>query len=692
MTRPVSILHVITRLVPGGAQDSTIAACEQMARRGYEVALACAPEAERVSEARERGIRVITVPSFRREVCPWHDLRAFIRLLGIIRAGRYDVVHTHTSKAGVLGRVAARLAGTPVVVHSPHGSIFSSHYYGRAGLATIAWVERSAGLFADRIIPLAQGALEDYLRHRLAPRRKYTLVYTGMEVDRFKGARVDLRAKRVQLGLPPAVPVIGMIAQLTPEKGHDIALRAFSQVVKTVPDARLLIVGEGNQRGAIEQDIRDLGLGFHTVLTGYRKDIPEILSAVDISLHPSHMDGLPRSLVEAMLAGKPVVATSVGGIPEVACDGETALLVEPGDSCALAAALLRLLGDVDLARRLGEQGRESASGRFSLDRMVDEWLGVYKDAFRGKGLRELCAGSVCLETIPCPMCGRLDSRRLARVRSSPIPVLTWLVGCRSCGLSYVSPRADRRTEEDFYRSQYYEATPPRVWDEGRVGLFTGLIRMVEKLSPEKGRLLDAGCGNGAFLALAVSRGWSVSGVDLSARAAREARGKGLAVVEGKLEDSGLEAGSLDVVTAWNVLDQAADPMAELSEAMRVLKPGGLLALRVSNRVFQEGVHRAALCLAGGRALSSDPAVFHNVLFDSRTVRQFLARAGFTGIRVADSRLGESVPAVSRLFGGEGENIVRVLVSAVSAVVRVLTLGALLVGPSLIVTARRPHDS
>ena len=733
------ILHVITRLVAGGAQDSTIAACEHMARKGFDVALACAPEKARVKEARARGIDVIEVPGFRRELSPWNDLRALVRLDRVVRAGCYDVVHTHTSKAGVLGRIAARCAGVPVVVHSPHGSIFDPTYYGPVALGAIARVERFAGRFADRIIPLSRGGMDDYLQRRLAPRRKFVLVYTGLDEDRFLAVNGEDPTARAALGLPAGVPVIGMIARLTPEKGHDLALRAFSLVLRREPEARLLIVGEGGSRTAIEEDIRRLGLEKRVVLAGYRRDVTGVLGAVDISLHSSHMDGLPRSLIEAMLAARPVVATRVGGIPEAVIDGESALLVEPEDVEAIAAALLRLIGDRALARRLGNNARKAAASRFSTERMVDEWLRVYRDVAREKGMDGMFDRGADARVVPCPVCGAGGQERLTRVVASPIRMHTWLVRCRCCRTQYVSPAPGGVAEQGFYRDRYYESEPGAVWEGGRREVFLRFLRAVESRVPGRGRLLDVGCGNGAFLSLAAGRsvpaarawtwsslrelrahrrcagrsvpaarewtwsslrelrahrrcagrGWSVSGVDISRSAVRDARARGLDVMESDLAGAGLPVGSFDAVTAWNVLDQVSRPAAELDAVVRVLKPGGTVALRVSNVVFQAALHRAALVLCGGRCRNCDPAVFHNVAFSPRTVRLFLRRAGFEDVRVTNSPLSEDVPGAHMLLGRHGARMARVLVSLAASVVCVLTFGALLVGPSLLVIARKP---
>ena len=669
-----------------------------MARRGFDVTLACAPEKARVEEARARGIDVIEVPGFRRELSLWNDLRAFVHLSAVVRTGRYDIVHTHTSKAGVLGRIAARSAGVPVVVHSPHGSIFDPTYYSRAALAAIARVERFAGRFADRVIPLSRAGMDDYLERRLAPERKFVLVYTGLDEDRFLAVKAEDPDARASLGLPPRVPVIGMIARLTPEKGHDLALRAFPSVLRREPEARLLIVGEGKCRAAIEEDIQRLGLEERVVLAGYREDTAAVLGAIDISLHSSHMDGLPRSLIEAMLAARPVVATRVGGIPEAVIDGESALLVEPEDEEAIAAALLRLIGDRALARRLGSNARGAAASRFSTERMVDEWLRIYRDVAREKGMDGMFDRGADARVVSCPVCGTGGAERLTRVVASPIRMHTWLVRCRCCRTQYVSPRPGGPAEHGFYRDRYYESEPGVVWEGGRKAVFARFLRIVEALVPGRGRILDVGCGNGAFLSLAAgrsvpaARGWSVTGVDVSRSAVRDARSRGLDVIESDLAGAGLPSDAFDAVTAWNVLDQVSEPAAELDAVVRVLKPGGIVALRVSNVVFQAAVHRAALALCGGRCSSCDPAVFHNVAFSSRTVRLFLRRAGFEDVRVSNSPLSEDVPGACRLLGRHGARMVRVLVSLAASVVSGLTFGALLVGPSLLVIARKPGET
>ena len=380
----IKVLHVITRFIAGGAQDVTLIMVERLVQRGFDVVLACAPEKKRVEEARKRGVKIALIPEFRREISPLNDLKAFFRLYCLIRKSKFHIVHTHTSKAGILGRLAARLARTPIVIHSPHGSIFHRTYYNKFVLFLIALIEKFAALFADKIVPLSEGGRRDYLRYRIAEPEKYVTIYSAIELDCFSRVRVDITGKKEELGIPPGAPVVGLIARLSPEKGHGLCLEAFSRVLSVIPEAILLIVGEGSLEKDIRMKVNQLGIEKNVIVCGYRSDIPEIVQILDVSVHPSLWDGIPRSMVEAMVSGKPVVATAVGGIPEVVIPGKTGLLVPARDREALAEGMVRLLKDRELAERLADAGLKRVRRMFDSETMVEKLVKLYCELIEDK--------------------------------------------------------------------------------------------------------------------------------------------------------------------------------------------------------------------------------------------------------------------------------------------------------------------
>ncbi|MCP4366420.1 MAG: glycosyltransferase family 4 protein [Planctomycetes bacterium] len=375
----LKVLHVITRLIPGGAQDNTTLTIEHSRSHGYDAALACAPEPGRVEEVRQKGTEVILVPEFRREISPINDIIALLKLYFIIKRSKFHIVHTHTSKAGVLGRIAARLAGTPIIIHTPHGSFYHPVFFNPCKLWFFSLIERFTAMFTDRIITLCRSETRDYLERGIAGNEKFTVIPSGVDTDKFPGCRIDRDKMKGELGLPKDVPIVGIIARLAPEKGHDLCLDAFPQLIDAFQGALLIIVGKGALEDDIRKKISRLRLDASVVMLGHRTDIPEIIQILDVAVQPSFMDANTRTVVEAMLCGVPVVATDAGGIPEIVKHEETGLLVPPGDAAALARAITRLLKDEDLRVRLAEEAYRRIRQTHSLQTMIDNIFRLYDE-------------------------------------------------------------------------------------------------------------------------------------------------------------------------------------------------------------------------------------------------------------------------------------------------------------------------
>lgn len=383
---PARVLHVITRLTPGGAVEVALNLCSGLKERGFQVELAGAPDPRTAETVRKMGIPFHPIPEFRREASPLYDLWAFLRLFRLIKDGSYQIVHTHTSKAGILGRLAARLAHVPVIVYTPHGSIFRPTFFGLPKRWFFALIERLAARWADKIIVLCQSEVRDYLSHGIAPREKYVVIHIGINPDRFRQVQVNVARKKQELGLPEDSFVIGIIARLSPQKGHFGALEAFQKVHKEIPDAFLLIVGEGELEEAIRQRVTSMGIEDRVVMTGYRKDIPEITRILDISFNPSLWDSSPRSILEAVVCGVPVVATAVDGIPEMVSDGETGLLAPVGDTEAMAHCILRLKRDEKLRKRLTVMAGKRVQELFAPpSQTVEQMVQLYLKLLTEKG-------------------------------------------------------------------------------------------------------------------------------------------------------------------------------------------------------------------------------------------------------------------------------------------------------------------
>jgi glycosyltransferase involved in cell wall biosynthesis len=383
---------VITRLIVGGAQENTVATVGFLHRRGIrcELLTGCetGPEGDIFDEAHATGALVRTMPELVREVQPLKDIRALFGLVRLMRRGRYTIVHTHSSKGGIIGRLAARLAGVPIVIHTVHGYAFNQ-YHSAFERQVYRWLEWLCGRLTDHIIVISRPLLERTLRNRIASSPRLSVIHSGIDVQQYAGER-DHRAARQIVGAPANARVLGCVARLVEGKGHDDLLRAFALVHAQRPDTHLVLVGDGPLRSELEQQARDSGIAGAVTFLGLRRDVPQLLPAFDVFILMSLWEGMGRVLLEAMASGCPVVATRVDGIIDLVEDGANGILVEPRDAEGAAAALVRLLDDPALHARLVESGRRFVGEQYSAERMCADILALYERllAQPGAGTRD----------------------------------------------------------------------------------------------------------------------------------------------------------------------------------------------------------------------------------------------------------------------------------------------------------------
>lgn len=389
--RKIRCMHVITRLILGGAQENTLLTCEGLLQRPeYEVTLitgpALGPEGSLLERARRKGVRLIVLPSLRREIHPVRDVVSYQALLDIFRAERPDIVHTHSSKAGILGRLAAHRARTPVVIHTIHGPPF---YPGQNAPANMAFrlAERFAARYTHRLISVADAMTERFVAGGVARQEKFVTIYSGMEVESFLAGREAREDVRAELGFASDDVVIGKIARLFHLKGHEDVLRAFAKVVAAFPRARLLFVGDGILKEELLACARSLGVSTRVTFAGLVAPdrIPGMIKAMDVLVHASLREGLARVLPQALLSGCPVISYDVDGAREVVRNGETGFLVPAGSVDGLAEAMRTALGDMPAARAMAEKGRELFTSQFQAETMVQRIVEVYEE--------ELAAGN-----------------------------------------------------------------------------------------------------------------------------------------------------------------------------------------------------------------------------------------------------------------------------------------------------------
>lgn len=380
---PIRVLHIITRMIVGGAQENTLLSVEGLDQLPeYEVTLLSGidngPEGDLLERAR-RTTRLIIVPELGRNINPLSDVIAFWKLFRLIRAGRYHIVHTHSSKAGVLGRIAAKLAGTPIIVHTLHSLVF--HEYQPWLINRLWWgMKKICAPITDYFISVSSVISQKALAAGIGRMEQYATIYSGMELDWFLKADVDPLAIRREFGIPDNALVVGKVARLFPLKGHDQLMDAAPAIVAQHPNVRFFLIGDGILYDHLRERARQLGILDNFVFAGLipRERIPQMLSAMDVLVHTSLREGLARVLPQALAMGKPCVSFDIDGAPEVVLPEQTGYLVAPGDSAGLAAAVARLLADSQLRARMGEAGRKLVDPAFRAETMVQQIAAVYE--------------------------------------------------------------------------------------------------------------------------------------------------------------------------------------------------------------------------------------------------------------------------------------------------------------------------
>jgi glycosyltransferase involved in cell wall biosynthesis len=368
--------------------------------RGYETTLVAgsvSPGEQSMSYvADEYGVEVTLIPHLHREISPVRDLLATFRLAKMIREQRPQILHTHTAKAGAIGRLAAVLAGKarpPVVVHTFHGHVLRG-YFGPLRTAFFKTLERILARVADVLIAVSPEVRDDLVALKVAPKAKFEVIRLGIELDeRVAAAEEARRSTRRIMGVPDERFLVGWIGRMTGVKRGPDVLRAFKKLRDQGVDAMLCMVGDGPERDELEELAGELGLMHDTLFAGYQEDVGPFFAAFDAFVLPSANEGTPVTAIESLASGCPVVATRVGGVPDVVEDGVDGILVNVGDLDALAGALSRLAADPELRRQMGEAGRQRVLPRYAVERLIDDVDGLYRRLLERKGVTVSAAGA-----------------------------------------------------------------------------------------------------------------------------------------------------------------------------------------------------------------------------------------------------------------------------------------------------------
>ena len=375
-------VHIITRMIVGGAQENTLHTVEgQHADYGDDVVLmtgpTLGPEGSLMHRAEQGGFAVEVVESLQRSINPWREWRAYRTIVKRLRALKPDIVHTHSSKAGILGRAAAAKLKIPVV-HTVHGAAF---HFGQNRLAYSAYrfAERWASKRCDHFITVCDAMADQYVAEGVAPREDFTTVYSGFDVEPFLNPTRSREDVRKELGFRETDIVVGKIGRLFHLKGHEFVIEAAKRIAVQNENIQFLFIGDGILRGEYEEQIKAAGLSGRFHFTGLvpPTQIPELIQAMDIAVHTSQWEGLARVLPQALIAGKPVISYDVDGAREVVLPGVTGYLLERDSVVELGDAILELANDAELRERLGSEGRLRFTDQFRHQTMTRRIREVY---------------------------------------------------------------------------------------------------------------------------------------------------------------------------------------------------------------------------------------------------------------------------------------------------------------------------
>lgn len=381
----IKVCHLITHLGFGGAQDNTLLTVKGHSRKRYQVHLAAGQDyTDWIDRGQAYADDFFVFPDLCRSVRPQADMRALNQITDFFRKGQYDIVHTHSAKAGTLGRIAARRAKVPIVIHTFHSfgwqvaRTFQAPLWQTLKSGTKKWfyilVERYAASIADALITVSELNRQEAIKIKLAPPEKFTTIYSGIDLDQFK-VDVERVEKLSSLGLDPGRPLIGTIGRLSTQKAPLDFVAAAKAVLRRNPDVQFIMVGDGPLASQVHQAIGD---DHRIKVLGYRDDVPELLSVLDLFVLSSHWEGLGRALTEAMIVGVPVAATAVDGVPELVTHQETGLLSPAGEPAQLAENIVWLLDHPDAAQRMRDRAKKRVVPAFGAERMVEQIENLYE--------------------------------------------------------------------------------------------------------------------------------------------------------------------------------------------------------------------------------------------------------------------------------------------------------------------------
>ena len=378
----IRVLHIITRLIRGGADENTVHTVEGLKKQGYDVDLLIGGQSENEYAGKVEGVRVILVPELVREVDPIKDFIALIKIVRLLHKNRYDIVHTHTAKGGMLGRLAGKICKIPVVVHTVHGTTFHDSLH---PLTEILYrnLERLAARATHTFVTVGDDLRDRYVAAGIASPERFVTIRSGFDLRQFKISEKEIRHRnrkcRESLGFSEDDIVIGNVSRLEPRKGHRFLLTAAANIVRRNPRVIFAITGDGDHAAKLKEQARNLGIQNNVRFLGHRSDIENVISCFDVFVLTSLWEGLPRVLVQSAALGKPIVTFDVEGAREIVHEGVNGFVVPLRDVDKLVQRIEYLVSDLERAQQMGREGRSKASWDWDVSVMVKSIVELYQN-------------------------------------------------------------------------------------------------------------------------------------------------------------------------------------------------------------------------------------------------------------------------------------------------------------------------
>lgn len=391
--KKVKIVRIITRLNIGGPAIHTILLSSALNAGGYEDVLVCGKtagsEGDMLHLAKDNNVEPVLIPELGRDISFRNDVTSFLKLYSLIKKERPDIVHTHTAKAGTLGRLAAIFNGVPVRIHTFHGHVFDG-YFSPFKAKLFAIIERALACFTDKIVVVSESVKDDIVsKLKIVKGYKCAVIRLGLDLGKFLESSKAAWSFRRELGIGDDVIVVGIVGRLVPIKNHKMFLDAVHKMKSIAPSAKVkfLIIGDGELKDDLKSYAAKLNLGDSVIFTGWIKDLPRVYSSLDIVALTSLNEGTPVSIIEAMASGKPVVATDVGGVRDLIEDGGNGFLVKSNDVEDFSYKLTGLFDDKEKRERMGTSGMEFVRHIYSKERMVRDIDNLYTECLKNKALK-----------------------------------------------------------------------------------------------------------------------------------------------------------------------------------------------------------------------------------------------------------------------------------------------------------------